>query len=332
MKAAFLERHGGPEVLQVVDRPDPKPCPGEAIIRVRACSLNHLDLWVRRGGKRPFPLPLIPGTDFSGIREDTSEEVVVFPGLWSAPLGRAGGSVALAEDFGIIGAARDGGMAERAAVPIRNLLPKPSQLSFVEAAAAPVVFTTAWHMLIARAAVGPGEWVLINSAGSGVSHAGIQIAKLAGAKVIATSSTPEKLRRAAELGADYGIDYIREDVARRVRQITGGRGVDVAFDHVAADTWPANLASLARGGRLVICGTTSGPNVAFDIGPFYYQCQSVLGSTLGTPDELARILSLLAEGRLKVVIDRTFPLEQIAEAHRYLESGQQFGKVVIEVA
>jgi NADPH:quinone reductase-like Zn-dependent oxidoreductase len=332
MKAAFIEEHGGPEVLQIGHRPEPKPAGGEVVVRVSACGLNHLDLWVRMGGKRPFPLPLIPGTDVAGVREDTGQEVVVFPGVWSGAAPAGGGSVALAEGFGILGATRDGGMAERVAVPARNCLPKPPGLSFVQAAAVPVVFVTAWHMLMARAAVRAGEWVLIHAAGSGVSHAGIQIAKQAGAKVIASSSTPEKLTRAAALGADELVDYKREDVAARVRQITGGRGVGVAFDHVGAATWAASIASLARGGRLVFCGTTAGPQVSLDLGPLYYQCQSILGSTLGTPQELAEVLRLLAEGTFQVVIDRTFPLARLTEAHRYLASQRQFGKVVIEIA
>jgi NADPH2:quinone reductase len=258
--------------------------------------------------------------------------VVVFPGLWSDPPARPGGSVALADDFTILGAGRDGGMAERVAVPAFNCLPKPAELSFVQAAAVPVVFTTAWHMLMVRADLRPGEWALINSAGSGVSHAGIQIARLAGARVIATSSTAEKLSRAAELGADYTVNYREEDVAERVAELTGGRGVDVALDHVGAATWEANLASLAAGGRLVICGTTGGDEVTLGLGKLYFACQSVLGSTLGTPAELARCLELLADGTFEVVIDRTFALADLAEAHRYLESQRQFGKVVIEVA
>jgi NADPH:quinone reductase-like Zn-dependent oxidoreductase len=331
MKAVYLERHGGPEVLKVGERPEPACAPGEVIVGVKACALNHLDLWVRMGGKRPFPLPLIPGSDIAGVRQDTGQEVVVFPAVWSGPIRSAGQSVAAAEGFTILGAGRDGGMAQRVAVPARNCLPKPPGLSFVEAAAIPVVFVTAWHMLIARGRVQVGEWALVNSAGSGVSHAGIQIAKLAGATVIATSGSEEKLARARELGADYGINYRTEDVAARVRQLTGGRGVDLAFDHVGAATWRANLAALAPGGRLVYCGTTGGSEVALDLGPFYYQCHSLMGSTLGTPEELARILDLVAAGRLRVIVDKTFHMEAIADAHRYLQEQKQFGKVVIRV-
>lgn len=331
VKVAYIETHGGPEVLQVGHRPDPAPAPGEVVVDVRACGLNHLDIWVRMGGKRPFPLPLIPGSDVAGVRHDTGEEVVVFPGVWAGPAA-PGASVAEAPGFEILGANRHGGMAERVAVPARNCLPKPSALSFVQAAAVPVVFTTAWHMLLARAAIRPGEWALIQAAGSGVSSAAIQIAKLAGAAVIATSSTPEKLERARELGADHALNYRSDDVPARVREITAGRGADVVFDHVGAANWQANLASLAKGGRLVICGTTAGAEVKLDLGPFYYQCQSIVGSTLGTPDELARALDLIAAGRLKVVIDRTFSLDRIADAHRHLEAGRQFGKVVVEIA
>ncbi len=331
MKAAYIERHGGPEVIQVGQRPDPKCKPGEVLVAVKACGLNHLDLWVRMGGGRKFPLPLVPGCDIAGVRTDTGAEVVVFPGVWTAPAPYPGGSVGLADDFAIIGAHRDGGMAELVALPERNCLPKPPRLSFVQAASVPVVFTTAWHMLMARAGLSPGQWALINAAGSGVSSAGIQIARLAGARVIATSSTPQKLARAAQLGATHVINYKTEDVAARVRQITGGHGADVILDHVGLANWPANMAALARGGKLVICGVTGGSDVPLALGPLYYQSQSVLGSTLGRPEDLARCLDLLAGGELQTVIDRTFTLEELPQAHRYLEAGGQFGKVVIEI-
>ncbi len=331
MKAAWIEKHGGPEVIQVGQRDEPKPGPGEVIVRVMACSLNHLDLWVRMGGKRPFPLPLIPGSDFSGIRVDNGQDVVVFPGVWTNPIPQPGATVALADDFTIIGAGRNGGMAEFVAVPEKNCIPKPPTMAFEVAAAVPVVFTTAWHMLLSRAQLQVGEWVLINGAGSGVSHAGIQIAHLAGAVVIATTSTPEKVAKAVSLGCDYVINYKEQDVADEVKQLTGGRGVDVILDHVGSATWPANVASLARGGRLVVCGTTGGANVQLDLAPLYYKAQSVLGSTLGTPDEMATCLRLVAENKLQVVIDQAFPLDQLADAHRYLEQQEQFGKVVIQI-
>ena len=256
---------------------------------------------------------------------------MVFPGVWTAPPPRPGATVATADDFGILGASRDGAMAEKVAVPVRNLLPKPPELSFVQAAAVPVTFVTAWHMLIERARVRPGEWVLVNSAGSGVSTAGIQIAVLAGATVIATSSTDEKLEHARALGAAHAINYRTEDVAGRVREITGGRGVDVALDHVARATFAANMASLAKGGRLVICGTTGGPEVSLNVAPFYYQAQSILGSTLGTVEDLSACLRLVAAGKLRTVIDRTFPMDEIADAHAYMENQKQIGKVVIEI-
>jgi len=298
---------------------------------VKACGLNHLDLWVRAGGKRSFPLPLVLGSDIAGLRADTNQEVVVFPGVWSGPIPRPGESVAEAPEFGIIGATRDGGMAELVSVPTRNCVPKPEGMSFIEAAALPVAYTTAYHML-GRAALRGGEWVLINAAGSGVSSAGIQIAATAEARVIATSSTPEKLRRAAALGAAHTVNYAAEDVAARVREITEGHGADVIFDHVGAANWEANMKSLAKGGRLVLCGTTAGAEVTLNLDPLYYDCQSILGSTLGAPKELAQVLESVAAGMIKPVIDCTFPLEEVADAHRYLEAGRQFGKVVIEVA
>lgn len=331
MKAACISRHGGPEVIEITQRPQPVCAAGQVLVRVKACGLNHLDLWVRKGGTRPFPLPLIPGSDIAGVREDTGQEVVVFPAVWSQPTGRPGASVAIAEGFSILGAARDGGMAEYVAVPEQNCLPKPAALSFEQAAAVPVVFTTAWHMLMQRAQLRVGEWVLITAAGSGVSHAAIQIAHLAGAKVIATSSTDEKLEKAQSIGADYIINYKTQDVAAQVRSITGGAGADIVFDHVGAANWQANIAALARGGRLVLCGVTSGAEVTLNLASLYYQAQSVLGSTLGTIDDLARCLALLAEGKLHVVIDKVFKLDHLTDAHRYLEEQGQFGKVVVKV-
>jgi NADPH:quinone reductase-like Zn-dependent oxidoreductase len=331
MKAAWIEKHGGPEVIQVGERDEPKPGFGEVVVRVMACSLNHLDLWVRKGGNRPFPLPLILGSDIAGIRVDTGEDVVVFPGVWHKPLPRPGVSVALAEDFTILGAGRDGGMAEFVAVPEKNCIPKPPRLAFEQAAAVPVAFTTAWHMLISRAQLRPGEWVLVNGAGSGVSTAAIQIAHLAGAVVIATTSTPDKVAKAVSIGCDYVINYKDQDVAEQVKELTGGRGVDVILDHVGSATWKANIASLARGGRLVNCGTTGGADVQLNLASFYYQAQSLLGSTLGTLEETATCLRLVAEEKFQVVIDRIYPLDELADAHRYLEQQEQFGKVVIQI-
>lgn len=340
MRAIWQEEHGGPEVLRVSDRPEPEPGPGDAVIAVRACGLNHLDIWVRLGGPRGFPLPLIPGSDAVGVVEhapagsglSVGDEVVVYPAEGCGHcVACETGNDQLCTEFKIFGAMRDGGLAERIAVPARNCLPRPSNLSWHEAAAVAINYMTAWHMLVARAAARPGETVLIQAAGSGVSTAAIQIAHAIGLKVIATSSTPAKLEHARAQGASETIHYREEDVAARVREITDGRGVEVVFDHVGAANWQADLDSLARGGRLVYCGNTSGPIVELNLSPVYFNGQSILGSTMGTRDELRTVLKLMEEGRLRPVVDRVFPLEELAEAHRYLESGEQAGKVVIEL-
>ncbi len=341
MKACWIEQHGGPEVLKVVERPDPRPAADEVVIAVRACGLNHLDVWVRQGlPGAGFALPVVPGSDTAGVIEavgagvrgiTVGDEVVTNPGFSIEPSPeKLTGYDPLCRDFGVLGAHRDGGCAERVAVPAENVLPKPKSLSFVEAAAVPVVFQTAWHMLVTRAKLLPSETVLIQAAGSGVSHAAIQVARLMGARVIATSSTPEKLRRAVELGADETINYRTEDVAARTRALTAGRGADVVLDHCGAATWEADIAALARGGRIVLCGATTGPEVKLNIGALFYLGQSVLGSTLGTREELQHVLTLMDRGQLQPVVDRTFTLDEIRAAHEHMQHPDRFGKVVIE--
>lgn len=341
MKAVWLTERGGPEVLQVKDVPTPEPQAGEALVAVRACALNHLDIWVRLGSRPSFPRPIIPGSDIAGTVHSLGpgatgvqpgDEVVVFPSIAQRlSRERLTGYDVLCEDFGIIGAHRNGGCAEFVTVPVENLVPKPPPVKWEAAASVPITFVTAWHMLIARAQVQPGETVLIQSAGSGVSAAAIQIAKLVGARVIATTGSEAKMERAQKLGVDAVLNYRTDDVPTRVRELTGGRGAGVVLDHMGAATFGANMASLARGGRLVLCGTTGGAETSVNLGQVYYQAQSVLGSTLGTRPEMATILDLVAQGKLTPVIDRTFPLEQIRQAHEYMESPDRFGKVVMVV-
>ncbi|GMU36715.1 MAG: zinc-binding dehydrogenase [Phycisphaerae bacterium] len=335
MKAAWLETVGGPEALRTGDRPDPVPGPGEVVVRVRACSLNHLDLWVRRG--KSFPRPLIPGSDVAGVVDEvgpgvvtfaSGDEVVAYPAVVEGETA-PGGYAPLASSFRIFGAHRDGALAERVAVPASVLIRKPCALSWLDAACLPIAFLTAWHMLFARARVQPGETVLVQSAGSGVGHAAIQMARLAGATVLATTGSPAKVDRALQLGAHHAIHYVAEDPVKVVRKLTGGRGADVVVDHNGDRTWATSVACLARGGRLVVCGVTEGARVALDLGSFFYAAQSVLGSTLGTLDELATVISLTACGTLKPVVDRVYPLCDIAEAHARLISADRFGKVVL---
>lgn len=337
MKAVWLEGVGGPEVLRYGERPDPIPGPGEVVVRVRACSLNHLDLWVRRG--KSFPRPLIPGSDIVGVVERVGagvtnategDEVVVYPG-WAArtTAQKFRDYWPVCDDFIIFGAHRDGGCAERVAVPVECLLPKPRALTWDDAACLPIAFLTAWHMLVARAALQPTETVLIQSAGSGVGHGAVQMARLLGAFVVTTTGSASKAAIAKSLGADVVINYAEEDVVARVREVTDQRGCDVVLDHNGARTWSVSTQVLARGGRLVTCGVTEGAQVTLDLGRFFFAAQSLLGSTLGTRAELMDVLNLTARGVIRPVIDRVFPLSQIQAAHTRLVSGERFGKIVI---
>ncbi len=340
MRAIWLDRHGGPEVLRVSDRPEPRPGPGEALIDVKACGINHLDLWVRKGGPRGFPIPLILGSDAAGVVLGAppgsgfkpGDEVVVYPaeGCGVCPACERGEDP-LCADYKIYGAFRDGGLAERMALPARNLVRKPASLDFVTAAAVAINYITAWHMLAERARLRAGEQVLVQAAGSGVSTAAIQIARFLGGEVIATSSTPEKLEHARRQGAQVVLDYRTEDIPARVKEITGGRGVPVVVDHVGQATWEADMHSLAKGGRLVYCGATSGPEGKINLSAVYFKSQSILGSTMGRRDELRTVLDLMDRGFLRPVVYKVLPLDQVREAHQILEEGRQIGKVVVKI-
>ena len=342
MKAILFRQHGGPEVLQFTDVPDPEPRPTEVLVRVRACALNHLDLWVRGGLPNvPIPLPHIPGSDVAGeIAKIGSEvttvrvgqKVVLAPGVTCGKCAACiSGQDNRCRQFTNLGYMIDGGCAEFVRVPEVNCLSCPENLSFEQAAAIPLVFQTAWHMLIARAQLQPGEDVLVLGAGSGVGTAAIQIAKFFGARVIATAGSDEKLQKARELGADHGINHKSQKIRDEVRRITNKRGVDVVFEHVGTATWDDSLASLALAGRLVTCGATTGYDAKIDLRFLFSRQLSLLGSYMGVKSELHTIMKLVAASRLKPVVDRTFPLAEAAAAHAYLESAQQFGKVVLKV-
>lgn len=340
MKAVLLEKHGGPEVLTVSERPEPERSLWDVLLDVKACGLNHLDIWVRLGGPRGFPLPLIPGSDAVGVVREAPEgsslspgdEVVVYPaeGCLDCPACQRGDEQ-LCTNFKIYGAWQDGGLAERIVVPLRNCLKKPKSLSWEEAASVGINYLTAWHMLTARARLEPGETILIQAAGSGVSTAAIQIARFLGARIIATSSNPKKLQHARDCGADEVINYKTEDVAARVDALTKERGADVVLDHVGAPNWEADSKSLAKGGRLVFCGNTGGPEVKLNLAHVYFKGQSILGSTMGRRDELVKVLGLMERGYFKPKVDKVFPLEEIAAAHQHLEAGAQAGKVVVKI-
>jgi NADPH:quinone reductase-like Zn-dependent oxidoreductase len=341
MRAVWLEEHGGLEVLKVADRPEPKPGPGEALVEVKACGLNHLDIWVRKGGRRFFPLPLIMGSDAAGVVLEApagsglepGDEVVVYPcegcGVCThCEVGR----VPLCEQFLIYGAGKNGGMAERAVFPIENCLRRPPSLTVENAAAVAINYITAWHMLVTRARIQPGEKVVIQAAGSGVSTAALQIARFLGAEILATSSSARKLEHARSCGADLTVNYRSDDVADHVLDWTGGRGADVILDHVGAPNWNTNLQALAKGGRLVFCGNTGGPEVNLNLSMVYFKGQSILGSTMGTRDEFRKVLGLMGRGVLRPIVDKVFPMDEIAAAHQYLEGQEQIGKVVVRVS
>lgn len=341
MRAVVVREHGEFEALRLEDVPVPEPGAGEVQVRVKASGLNHLDTWVRRGvpGHR-FPLPMIPGCDGAGVISAVGagvhglregDAVVLAPGL---SCGRceacASGRDNLCRHYGILGETRDGTNAEYAVVPAVNALPKPESLSFVEAAALPLVFLTSWTMLIDRSELRAGDWVLVHAAGSGVGSAAIQIAKLWGATVIATASTQDKRDRALALGADHVLDYTQEGWSKEVYGLSGKRGLDVVVEHVGAATFQDSLRCLKKGGRLVFCGATSGAEVTLDLRPIFFKSWSILGSTMGARGTVQRVLDLAGSGRLRPVVDTVLPLEEVREAHRLLADRAQFGKVLLE--
>jgi NADPH:quinone reductase-like Zn-dependent oxidoreductase len=341
MKAIVIREHGGFEKLEAAEVPEPLLAPGEAMVRVRAVALNHLDIWLRRGVPgHKFPLPMIPGSDVSGVVESVpagssfapGDEVIVAPGYSCGHCQPClSGRDPLCLQFGMFGESRDGGCADRIAVPARNLLRKPARLSFEEAAALPLDFLTSWHMLIARAELRPGETILVHAGGSGVGSAAIQIGKLWGATVYATVGSAEKAAHALELGADAVIEYRTADFLAEVRKLTAKRGVNIVVEHVGADTFERSVRSLARGGRLVTCGATTGSDVTLNLNLLFFKLLSILGSTMGSLSELHEIMSHVEKGRLRPVVGHVLPLAAVADGHRLLEDRAVFGKVVLTV-
>jgi NADPH:quinone reductase-like Zn-dependent oxidoreductase len=340
VRAVVIREHGGTDALRFEERPATEPGPREARIRVRAVGLNHLDVWVRKGVPgHTFPLPIVPGCDVSGVvdavgpgvgRCKPGDEIVVVPGVSCGMCLRCReGRDALCRDYGILGETRDGGCQDLLVVPDVNVLPKPAGLDFTAAAAVPLTFLTAWHMLVARARVLPGETVVVHAAGSGVSVAAIQIALFLGARVMATSTSDAKCARARALGAQEAISTRDADLVQEIRRFTGKRGADVIVDHVGAETFDRSIRSLAKGGRYVTCGATSGFEMKTDFRYVYFKSLSILGSTMGGSHELVTVLEHVASGRLKPVVDDVLPFEQIAEAHRRLEAREVFGKLVL---
>jgi NADPH:quinone reductase-like Zn-dependent oxidoreductase len=340
MKAVFFEKHGGNEVLQFGTRPEPEPGPDEVRVALRAVSLNHLDLFVRNGIPG-VPLPQIPGADGAGVVDTIGsgvegvapgDRVLLQPGLYcnACEFCRAG-EQCLCVKFRILGEHAPGTFAEKVVVPARNVFPTPTRLSFEQAAAFPLVYQTAWRMVVGRGRLRPGETVLIHGAGGGVAGAAMEIALLAGGRVFATTSGEEKARRLRESGAELVIDYTKEDVAAAVRKVTGKRGVDLVLDSVGEKTWATSLQAAAKGGRIVTCGATTGPNPAEEIRLIFWRGLSILGSTMANDREFRTLLAAVAAGKLTPRIDRVYPLEEAREAYARLEEGKQHGKIVLTV-
>ena len=341
MKAVRFHEHGGPEVLQYEDAPQPELNPGEVLVRVRACALNFLDVWERRGLEHvTIPMPHISGSDVAGEIAASAApglavggRVMLQPGM---SCGRCAACLSGRDNecpqFEALGYRNHpGGYAEYVKVPVQNLISIPDSIDFVRAAAFPLTFLTAWRMLITRARLKRGEDVLVLAAGSGVGQAAIQIALLHGARVFATAGSDEKVERARASGASDVIHHHKQDVAAEIMRLTDRRGVDVVVEHVGDATWAKSVRSLARGGRLVTCGATTGPQVGIDLRALFAKQLSVLGSYVGTKGELLRAAPYFFAGQLQPVIDRTFPLAEAAEAQRRLEASEHFGKIVLEV-
>jgi NADPH:quinone reductase-like Zn-dependent oxidoreductase len=340
MKAVIFNQHGGPEVLQYSEAPDPTIKSTEVLVEVKACALNHLDVWARGGLPGiEIPLPHILGNDIAGVvREvgplvtwvNSGDEVMLQPGVSCGHcIECLSGRDNLCREYDFIGYRRHVGYAELVAAPGVNVIPKPKSLSWAEAAALPLVTVTAWHMLVTRANVQPGEDVLVHAAGSGVGSIGIQIAKLRGARVIATASSDDKLTKAKDLGADEVVNYTNDDWPKEVRRLTNRRGVDVVFEHTGAATWPGSIASLKPNGRVVTCGATSGFAAQTDLRQVFYRHLTILGSFMGAKSELLEAMKFVENGKIRAVVDQELPLAEARRAHELMEDRAQFGKLVL---
>jgi zinc-binding alcohol dehydrogenase/oxidoreductase len=328
VQAVRIHDDGGPEVLVLEEVADPVAGPGEVLIRLRASALNHLDIWIRKG-LPSVPKPRILGADGAGLVEalgdgvsgfEPGQRVVINPGIEAA-----GGTIHVVGEHG------DGTNAELIAVPATNVYPIPDGLSFEEAAAFPLVFETAYRMLVTRAQLQEGEWVLLWGIGSGVSTAGLAIARALGARTIVTSSSEAKLERARELGADIVVNHADGDVKAAVKEATAGHGADIVVDHVGEATWRSSLDVAAREGRIVVCGATSGPNPPAALHRVWWKQLTILGSTMGTKTDFEGAYDLIASGRARPVVDEVLPLGEIRAAHARLEAGEQLGKIVLTV-
>jgi NADPH:quinone reductase-like Zn-dependent oxidoreductase len=338
MKAVVIHEFGGPEVLRYEEVPDPQPRKDQVLVRVKACALNHLDLWVRKG-LPGVKLPHILGSDIAGEIVEVGEYVKGFQTgqrVLVAPMHFCNhceqcmaGQQNLCREFTVLGNGVDGGNCELIAVPAANVIPIPDEMGFNDAASVPLVFLTAFHMLTGRARIRPGHTVLVLGANSGVGIAAIQIAKLFNATVIATAGDDRKMEKARELGADFVINHYQQKIGDEARKITNKTGVDIVIEHVGAATWNESMKALKPGGTLVTCGATSGPQASFDLRFLFARQLALLGSYMGTMGELHDVLKLVFSGKVKPVVDSTFPLRETRAAHEYLENSKMFGKVVL---
>jgi len=344
MKAAVIHNHGGLDAVKVENIASPKGEDNEVILQVRSAALNHLDIWVRNGGRNPaVQVPHILGSDAAGTviavgakvqSINVGDEVILNPALYCWRCEQCiAGQHSQCESFGIIGLSRPGTFAAQVAVPSYTIWPKPPHLDFDEAAALPLAYVTAWRMLFTRAKLLPGETVLIHGIGGGVALAALQFAKLAGAEVITTSSSDEKLSKAGKLGADHTINYkTAGDVAKAVRDVTKGRGVDIVFDTVGANTWETDFAAVKKGGRIVLCGVTSGAKTETNLQNLYWRQMTVFGSTMGSSGDFQQMLKTVNAAKLKPVIDSVHSLDDVQKAMGRMEKGQQFGKIVLKIS
>lgn len=340
MKAVRIHAFGGPGVLQYEDAPDPVIRKDRVLVRIRACALNHLDLWIRKGTGN-VSLPHILGSDVAGEIEQVGEYVTGFQRgqrVLVAPMVFCNhcryctsGRQNECREFSVLGNRVDGGYCELIAIFAVNIIPIPDSLNFNDAASVPLVFTTAWHMLVGRAKIQAGQTVLVLGAGSGVGIAAIQVAKLFHARVIATAGDESKLEKARNLGADHGINHYQQKISEEVRKITDKQGVDIVVEHVGEATWGESLKCLKPGGTLVTCGATTGYNASVDLRFLFSRQLSLLGSFMGTMGELHEVLGHIFAGRLKPVVDRTFALRDARSAHEYMEQSRMFGKIVLTV-
>ncbi|HBG27184.1 MAG: hypothetical protein A2Y10_07415 [Planctomycetes bacterium GWF2_41_51] len=343
MKAVLLKKHGGLENLVIEEVPEPVPKDNEVIIKIHSAALNHLDIWVRQGADgRKIALPHIPGSDGAGtiiekgakvVGLKIDDKVIINPGLSCGICEQCQhGQQSQCRSFGIIGMSINGTFAEKIAVPFENVNPKPEHLNLDEAAALTLTFLTAWRMLFSRAWLKPGETVLIHGIGGGVATSCLQLAKLAGAVVIITSSSDNKIEKAKKIGADYGINYKTDsDISKNILEITNGKGVDIIADSVGAATWPINFNVASKGARIVLCGVTTGAQAQTNLQYLYWNQLNILGSTLGSHSEMKEMLKAISAAKLKPVIDSIEPIKNIVKAMDKMEKSDQFGKIVLSL-